>query len=112
MCYRRKTVCRAPVTRPSVWERGLPTRGLTGRPRDLVAEALDTMGFFECPRLRRGLAREYWFLPWSLRQVVALSFSSARNCGRATIQLCDLSLQQRNKSTYLSLQNRAVRPLL
>ena len=68
MCYRRKTVCRAPVTRPSVWERGSPTRGLTGRPRDLVAEALDTMGFFECPRLRRGLAREYRFLPWSLRR--------------------------------------------
>ena len=45
-------------------------------------------------------------------RVVALSFSSARNCGRATIQLYDLPLQRRNKLTYLSLQNRAVRPLL
>ena len=68
MCYRRKTTCREPVVHPSVWERGIPTRGLTGRPLDLVAEALDTMGFFKCPRLRRGLAREYWFLPWSLRR--------------------------------------------
>ena len=68
LCYRRKIVCRGPVTRPKTWERGLPTRGLTGRPRDMVQEALDTMGFFECPNLRRGLLREYRFLPWSLRR--------------------------------------------
>ena len=68
MCYRRKTTCREPVVCPLAWERGIPTRGLTCRPLDLVTEALDTMGFFECPRLRRGLAWEYRFLPWSLRQ--------------------------------------------
>ena len=68
LCYRRKIVCREPVTRPKTWEQGLSTRGLTGRPRDMVQEALDTMGFFECPNLRRGLLREYRFLPWSLRR--------------------------------------------
>ena len=34
----------------------------------MIQEALDTMGFFECPNLRRGLLREYRFLPWSLRK--------------------------------------------
>ena len=66
MCYRRKTTCRELVVRPLVWEWGIPTRGLTGRPLDLVTEALDTMGFFKCPRLRQGLVWEYRFLPWSL----------------------------------------------
>ena len=46
----------------------MPTRGLMGRPRDMIQEALDTMGFFECPNLCRGLLREYRFLPWSLRR--------------------------------------------
>ena len=68
MCYRRKTTCQEPIVRPSAWERGIPTRGLTGRPLDLVTEALDTMGFFECPRLHRGLVWEYRVLPWSLHR--------------------------------------------
>ena len=40
--------------------------GLDGASADMTQEALDTMGFFECPNLRRGLLREYRFLPWSL----------------------------------------------
>ena len=46
----------------------MPTWGLTGHPQDMIQEALDTMGFFECPNLHRGLLREYRFLPWSLRR--------------------------------------------
>ena len=42
-------------------------------------------------------------------RVVALSFSSARNCGRAKVQLCYLLLQKLcDKVSYLSLQNRAI----
>ena len=40
--------------------------------------------------------------------VVALSFSSARNCGRAIIQFCNLLSQQHNKEAYLFLQNHVV----
>ena len=66
--YCRKIVCQELVTCPTTWEQGLPTWGLTGRPREIIQEALDAMGFFECPNLCRGLLREYRFLPWSLRR--------------------------------------------
>ena len=38
-----------------------------GRLWDMIQEALDTMGFFECPNLCRELLHKYCFLPWSLR---------------------------------------------
>ena len=65
-CYQRKTVCQESVTQPSVWEWGTPTRGLSSYQLDMVQGVLDTMGFFECPRLHQGLLCEYQFLPCSL----------------------------------------------